>query len=96
MAKYVFNCKNCGAEKELSMSISEFQKKKKENYFNNLLCAACGETTSFSQKFHSLSSKIKLDRETLVEKILDDSRKVVEKVRSGDQKAIRDIYGEDK
>lgn len=96
MAKYVFNCEVCGSEKGFSMSISDFQKKKREKYFNNLLCSKCNQSTSFSQKFKNLSSKIKLDKQTLVETILDDSRKIAEKVRSGDQKAIRDIYGEDK
>jgi len=96
MAKYVFNCETCGSEKNFNMSISDFQKKKKEQYFNSLLCPKCDQSTSFSQKFKNLSSKIKLDKQTLVETILDDSRKIAEKVRSGDQKAIRDIYGEDK
>lgn len=96
MANYVFNCEVCGSEKDFSMSISDFQKKKREKYFNSLLCSKCKQSTSFSQKFKNLSSKIKLDKQTLVETILDDSRKIAEKVRSGDQKAIRDIYGEDK
>ena len=96
MAKYVFKCSDCNEERKFNMAISDFLKKKRIGYFKALSCDKCVGQSSFSQKFDNLSSKIKMDRETLVEKILDDSRKVAEKVRSGDRKAIRDIYGEDK
>lgn len=96
MAKYIFKCSDCDDEREFNMAISDFLNKKRNGFFKELSCDKCIGQSCFSQKFDNLSSKIKMDRETLVEKILDDSRKIAEKVRSGDQKAIRDIYGEDK
>jgi uncharacterized protein CbrC (UPF0167 family) len=94
MAKYTFECEVCENTRSWNISISEFLEKKEDSFFESLFCSHCSSHGSFRQKFKSLSSKIKEDKQTMIEKILDDSKRVAEKVRSGDQKAIRDIYGD--
>jgi hypothetical protein len=95
MAKYTFSCNTCNLKKNINMNIKEYRRLKEEKHFESMPCDQCSSINSFSQLFGNLSSTITKDREQLVRDILDDARAVSEKIRSGDQKAIRNIYGED-
>lgn len=95
MAEYKFKCKECSLTRTFSMSINKFLLKKREGGFKSIHCIACDMDSEFSQVFGTLSSTITRDREELVRDIQDEARAIANKVRSGDQKAIRNIYGED-
>ena len=94
MAKYIFKCKECLSARDFSMDVSDFLEQKEKGFFNNLYCKECDKDLGFKQTFGALSSTIKKDPEQLVKDIQDEARIIANKVRSGDQRAIRNIYGE--
>lgn len=95
MAKYNFKCNKCGYLEELNIAMNKFVQLKKESFFDERKCENCNQTSSFTQIFGALSSKISKDRQQIVAEIQDEARKIANKVKSGDEKAIRNIYGEE-
>ena len=91
MATYNYECSSCSDIKTLNLSISEFVRTKDSLLTST--CEKCGEK-KFSRIFEPLSSKVKRDRDEIAADAKEESRKLAEKVRMGDQKAIRDIYGD--
>tara|TARA_Y100000287_G_C14233761_1_gene363499 strand:- start:695 stop:985 length:291 start_codon:yes stop_codon:yes gene_type:complete len=95
MATYTYKCKECDDIKNVSISIKEFQALSKQGLYSKLFCNVCSNNQNFIRIFGPTSSKISKDKEALMEDIKNDARKIVEKVRAGDEKVIREVYGED-
>ena len=89
MARYIYNCKECGYNKTIAAKPQEYN-----NIKNNIVCDKCGAGMSrvFSRTFNQ---KIDKSSAEIVESLVREKEKIIEKFNSGDLKTISDICGED-
>lgn len=88
MPRYFFECKECGFEIDKTMSIGAYKKFKEENE-----CSEC-DTGVLLQRLSPVRNKIERKKEEIVAQIEEDVRKTLKKIESGDERTIRDIYGD--
>jgi hypothetical protein len=89
MPRYTFNCSTCDYDEVRVMSISEFLSKKKET--KN--CPKCSAGVLF-QKLGRIRNKVDKDSSEIIAEIREDVKKTVQKIKSGDERTIRNIYGD--
>lgn len=89
MPKYTFGCDSCEHQEVRTMSISDFLKNKDEKKE----CPQCDAGVLF-QKLGRIRNKVDKSSSELIAEIKEDVRKTVEKVKSGDERTIRNIYGD--
>ncbi len=95
MATYTYKCSSCRTTVDLSYSVKEFLELSQNGHFDDMNCKFCLKNVKFTRIFGDTCSKISKDKETLLMDIKEDARKIVNKVKSGDQKMIRQVYGEE-
>lgn len=89
MPKYTFECNKCEYEEVRTMSISEFVKNKEEKKD----CPQCNAGVLF-QKLGRIRNKVDKSSSEIAAEIKEDVHKTVEKIKSGDERTIRNIYGD--
>ena len=94
MANYTYKCDGCKKVSSLSYNVSEYASLVELNHFDDMWCDKCCNNQKFIRVFGDISSKISKDKDTLMLEIKEEARKISEKVKLGDQKLIREIYGE--
>lgn len=94
MANYTYKCGGCNEVANLSYKVSEYASLVCSGHFDFMWCNKCLSNQKFMRIFGETSSRITKDKETLMLDIKEEARKISEKVKLGDQKLIREIYGE--
>ena len=89
MPQYNFACNNCKNLETMTMSISEFLSYKNKK----VECKECKKGI-LTRQINTVSSKIDRSAEELVQQSKDEIRRTVDKIKSGDERTIRDIYGD--
>jgi hypothetical protein len=89
MPQYSFKCDKCDALDMRDLTISEFLKLKK----TKIQCDKC-EDGVFKRQIISVSSEIERSTEERKMQNKEEVRKIVKKIKAGDEKTIRDIYGD--
>jgi len=79
----------------VSFSIPKFLKLSSSGHFDDMYCDNCSDNAKFIRIFGTTSSKITKDKETLMKEIKEEARKISNEVRAGNNKTIRQVYGED-
>jgi len=95
MPKYTYQCSGCEHQRDFILSISEFQSLNLKSHFEDLFCNECQNKT-LVRKVSSPFGKIERRKEEIVERAKEEARIITNKIREGDQRAIRDIFGEEK
>ncbi len=89
MPIYDFKCEKCNYKLKKNLSISSFL-----NIKNSMVCDKCKEV--MLQNILRVSGIIDRKAEELGVIAKEEAAIIVAKVRAGDEKTIREIYGEDK
>ena len=95
MATYTYKCNKCETSKNLSFSVKEFLRLSQSNELDKMYCEVCLNNENFIRIFGETCSKISKDKERMLMDIKEDAKKIVNKVKTGDQKMIRQVYGEE-
>jgi hypothetical protein len=94
MATYTYECRTCKVMRNLSFSIPKFLTLSDSGHFDDMYCTDCSNNTKFTRIFGDTSSKITKDKETMMIEIKEESRRISNEVRAGNEKTIRQVYGE--
>jgi hypothetical protein len=89
MPKYTFGCDSCEHDEVRTMSITDYVKNKDERKE----CPQCHAGVLF-QKLGRIRNRVDKDSTEIIADIREDVRKTVEKIKSGDERTIRNIYGD--
>jgi len=95
MPKYTFECTKCLTQHNFNYGILKYKQLICNNHFEDLLCDECQNKTLI-RKVSAPFGKIERRKEEIVEKAKEEARVITNKIREGDQRAIRDIFGEEK
>ena len=91
MPAYNFKCKKCNSETKEFLSISQFTSGR-----NDIRrCIQCGDGILL-QNIKSINGIIDRKSNEIIQDAQDEARMLSDKIRRGDEKSIRDVYGETK
>jgi putative FmdB family regulatory protein len=89
MPSYDYRCDKCENFETRILKVSEYQMLKRQKN----KCPECDKGV-LSQQLALVTNKIERRKDEIVQQIEEEVNTLVNKVRSGDEKAIRDVYGD--
>lgn len=89
MPQYSFKCDKCNSSEIKNMTITEFLKTKKIK----IKCSKCSNG-ALNRQINLVFSEIERNKEELKIKNKEEVQEIVKKIRDGDERTIRDIYGD--
>jgi hemolysin-activating ACP:hemolysin acyltransferase len=95
MPKYTFECTECLAQHNFNYGVSKYRQLISSSHFDDILCNECQNKTLI-RKVLAPFGKIERRKEEIIEKAKEEAKIITNKIREGNQRAIRDIFGEEK
>tara|TARA_Y100001937_G_C7090186_1_gene317300 strand:+ start:996 stop:1277 length:282 start_codon:yes stop_codon:yes gene_type:complete len=93
MPAYSYLCEDCGDITSFSLSINDFKKISSSNE-NKLLCSFCS-SKKLKRIIKPVSNKVEKRKDEIVQEAKREARAIINKIKSGDQRSIRDVFGEE-